>query len=110
MATAPIQVTISNNKNVGLATGGTINMISANTLGVQPIFSANYHRKLLGLDTDRIASFMTYEDRPSPSRCRERRGGPRSTIFCEQFKAGSHSEHVGRSSTGRWYTWSNDEK
>lgn len=58
-----------------------------------------------GIMTVAEARKRMYEDRPSPPRCRERKGGPRSTIYCEQFKAGIHTVHVGRSKTGRWYTW-----
>ena len=111
MSTSPIQVTISSNGGPVRSGGmvqGSLSYLSSTSQGCHPVISPDHFRKALGVDRDyRILSM--YEDRLSPQRCKERRGGPRSTIFCEQFSAGNHTEHVGRSSTGRWYTWRNDD-
>lgn len=88
------------NAHITVATGGIISANVTTTVGGGSIIvPANFLRKNVALHTDRI----------SPPRCNERKGGPRSKIYCEQFEAGKHTVHVGRSATGRWYTWSDNE-
>lgn len=46
---------------------------------------------------------MKYFDRAA-NYCHNRKGGPRSKIFCEVPKGVPHDVHAGRSK-GRWYYW-----
>lgn len=41
----------------------------------------------------------------TPKRCYKRKGGPRSKTFCEVFEEVPHTTHMGRSYSGKWYTW-----
>jgi hypothetical protein len=40
-----------------------------------------------------------------PTECGNRRGGPRSRIYCKIFKEVPHSIHIGASNKGIWYRW-----
>lgn len=99
--------------NVQFKTGGMVQgplvYLSSTTKGMHSnIYSNHYKRKVLGQDVDKVLSIINGTTF-IPAKCNARKGGPRSKIFCEQFNVGEHSEHVGKSNTGRWYKWRNDD-
>lgn len=88
--------------------GGTVQgplvYLSSTTQGIHPIYSSHYKRKVLGQDVDKVLSIINGTTF-IPAKCNARKGGPRSKIFCEQYAVGEHTQHVGRSPSGRWYSW-----
>lgn len=111
MAVAPVTINISSNGGPVRSGGmvqGSLSYLSSTTQGMHPVISPNYFRKVLGMDSDRVLDIINGTSF-QPKRCRKRRGGPRSKIFCNQFAVGEHTDQIGQSSTGRWYTWRNDD-
>lgn len=54
---------------------------------------------------DEITSRPGWQTYDPPEKCRKRKGGPRSKTFCEVFAELDHTIHMGRSKSGRWWSW-----
>lgn len=82
--------------------------IKANSL----IVSANTLRMQNGLNAiGKAAKKLQWqlEEVKAVDYCHNRRGGPRSRIFCEVPKSVPHEVHTGRGRTGYWFSWKERE-
>lgn len=50
-----------------------------------------------------------YSKHRAPKPCGKRRGGPRSETYCEVYRRIPHTEHIGRSQSGKWFFWKEEE-
>lgn len=47
--------------------------------------------------------FARWQEPPRP--CHNRRGGPNSRTYCEIYECVYHTDHMGRSPSGKWFYW-----
>lgn len=58
--------------------------------------------------TLKSAQGLVWENHNPPEPCGKRKGGPRSKTFCEVYKQIDHATHIGRSQSGKWWSWNAD--
>ena len=90
------QITISG------ATLSAGNIIVANTAAAKNSFSQ------LAKATKKLE--WSLESFKEMDYCHNRRGGPRSKVFCEVPKTVPHDVHSGRGKTGYWFSWKDREE
>lgn len=89
-------MTISSSQgNCEVTLGGTMNMAGAANQVAKTFSQVSKDTKKITWELSKIKD---------PHYCNNRRGGPRSKIYCEVPLDVPHEFHHGRSS-GRWFSW-----
>ena len=88
--------------NGGVITLGSVNIVSNSGF----VTSVNGFKSSINATVTAVKKLnSTFELMDDPNYCHNRRGGPRSKVFCEVPATVPHDTHTGRGQTGYWFSW-----